>query len=70
MKAKPYTVVTTRMPNELYEILETVAIEKGETVSTIVRDFVRRAALARGHQIAAPLDSLGVGSPPTARDFT
>jgi hypothetical protein len=61
MNAKPYTVLTVRMPNDLQNVLESIAAEKGEAVSTIVRDLVRQVAadVRRG-------DSLGV-SPP--KDF-
>jgi hypothetical protein len=63
MTAKPYTLLTVRMPPDLQEVLETISAEKGESVSTIVRDMVRQAAVdvRRG-------DSLGV-SPPSSRNF-
>jgi len=63
MTAKPYTLLTVRMPPDLQEVLETISTEKGESVSTIVRDMVRQAAVdvRRG-------DSLGV-SPPSSRNF-
>jgi predicted DNA-binding protein len=63
MNAKPYTVLTVRMPNDLQNVLESIAAEKGEAVSTIVRDLVRQVAadVRRG-------DSLGV-SPPSAGIF-
>ena len=44
MKAKPYTVIMVRMPNELHEVLETIAIAKGETLSVVLRDLVRQVA--------------------------
>jgi hypothetical protein len=45
MKAKPYSLLTVRMPTDLQNVLETISAEKGESVSTIVRDMVRRAAV-------------------------
>jgi hypothetical protein len=64
MTAKPYTLLTVRMPTDLQNVLETLSSEKGESVSTIVRDMVRQAAavdVRRG-------DSFGV-SPPSSRNF-
>jgi predicted DNA-binding protein len=63
MTAKPYTLLTVRMPTDLQNVLETLSSEKGESVSTIVRDMVRQAAVdvRRG-------DSLGL-SPPSSRNF-
>jgi hypothetical protein len=63
MDAKPYTVLTVRMPTDLQNVLETISAEKGESVSTIVRDMVRQAAVD-----ARRVDSLGV-SPPSSKDF-
>jgi hypothetical protein len=64
MDAKPYTVLTVRMPNDLQTVLETISAEKGESISTIVRDMVRQVAadVRRG-------DSLAGVSPPSSRDF-
>jgi hypothetical protein len=45
MTAKPYTLLTVRMPPDLHSVLEAISVAKGETVSTIVRDMVRRAAV-------------------------
>jgi len=44
MDAKPYTVLTVRMPNDLQSVLEAISAEKGESVSTIVREMVRQVA--------------------------
>jgi hypothetical protein len=44
MTAKPYTLLTVRMPPDLHLVLEAISAAKGETVSTIVRDLVRKAA--------------------------
>jgi hypothetical protein len=44
MKAKPYALVTVRMPLDLHDVLETIAVTKGETLSVVVRDLVRQAA--------------------------
>jgi predicted DNA-binding protein len=63
MDAKSYTVLTVRMPNDLQSVLEAISAEKGESVSTIVRDMVRQVA-AEGRRG----DSLGV-SPPSAGIF-
>jgi predicted DNA-binding protein len=63
MKAKSYALVTVRMPIDLHDVLETLAVTKGETLSVVVRELVRQAAVdvRRG-------DSLGV-SPPSSRNF-
>jgi predicted DNA-binding protein len=48
MKAKekpPYALVSVRMPLDLHGVLETLAAEKGETLSVVVRDLVRAAAV-------------------------
>jgi hypothetical protein len=63
MTAKPYTLLTVRMPADLQNVLETISAEKGESVSTIVRDMVRAAAVD-----ARRLD-LGLLPPPNAKDF-
>jgi predicted DNA-binding protein len=47
MKAKHYTIVVVRMPHELHDVLETIAISKGETSSVVVRDLVRQAGEVR-----------------------
>ena len=44
MKAKPYALETVRMPLDLHDVLETIAVTKGETLSVVVRDLVRQAA--------------------------
>jgi predicted DNA-binding protein len=46
ISAKPYTLIMVRMPNELHDVLDALAQEKGETLSVIVRDLVRAAAPA------------------------
>jgi hypothetical protein len=52
MKAKPYALVTVRMPLDLHDVLKTIAGAKGETLSVVVRDLVRQAAVdaRRGDQ--------------------
>ena len=45
MKAKRYALVTVRMPLDLHDVLETIAVTKGETLSVVVRDLVRQAAV-------------------------
>jgi hypothetical protein len=65
MKAKPYTLLTVRMPTDLQNVLETISAEKGESVSTIVRDMVRRAAVdARRVDLG-----ISLASGPNAKDF-
>ena len=65
MDAKPYTVLTVRMPNDLQSVLEAISAEKGECVSTIVRALVRQAAAD-----ARRVDhGLMAGSPVSAGDF-
>jgi hypothetical protein len=65
MKAKTYTLLTVRMPPDLQNVLETISAEKGESVSTIVRDMVRKVA-SDGRRV-----DLGVSlaSGPNAKDF-
>jgi hypothetical protein len=65
MKEKPYTLLTVRMPPDLQNVLETISAEKGESVSTIVRDMVRK--------VAADVRRVDVGvslaSGPNAKEF-
>ena len=49
MNAKPYTVLTVRMPNDLQSVLETISAKKGESVSCIVREMVRQVAAGTRH---------------------
>jgi hypothetical protein len=44
MKAKPYSLITVRMPPDLHSVLEALSAEKGESVSCIVREMVRQVA--------------------------
>ncbi len=44
MKAKPYSIVAVRRPHELRDVLETIAVTKGETLSAIVRDLMPQTA--------------------------
>jgi hypothetical protein len=77
MKAKHYTIVVVRMPHELHDVLETIAISKGETSSVVVRDLVRQAGEVRRvdrgipqiQAAASPLDTLAGVSLPAARNF-
>ena len=63
MDEKPYTVLTVRMPTNLQAVLETLSSQKGELVSTIIRDLVRSLAVAddrhvdRGIMAASPVNS-------------
>jgi hypothetical protein len=50
------------MPNELQKALEKISAEKGESISTIVRDLVRDVAAGSGRS-ESPI------SPPSARAF-
>jgi predicted DNA-binding protein len=65
MKEKPYTLLTVRMPPDLQNVLEMISAEKGESVSTIVRDMVRK--------VAADVRRVDLGvslaSGPNAKDF-
>jgi hypothetical protein len=84
MNAKPYTVLTVRMPNDLQNVLESIAAEKGEAVSTIVRSLVRKVAadvrrgdqteiMAGGSDIVADFIESGrrgsTAGSPSAKDF-
>ena len=42
MKAKP-AQITVQMPHELRSALEAIAVEKGETLSVIMRSLARQA---------------------------
>jgi predicted transcriptional regulator len=68
MNAKSYTVLTVRMPNDLQNVLESIAAEKGEAVSTIVRDMVRQVA-ADGRRADRVVPEITAGSPVSARNF-
>jgi hypothetical protein len=85
MKAKPYTLLTVRMPTDLQNVLETISAEKGESVSMIVRSLVRKVAadvrrgdqteiMAGGSDIVTDFIESGrrgstAGSPISAKDF-
>jgi hypothetical protein len=85
MDAKPYTVLTVRMPNDLQSVLEAISAEKGESVSMIVRSLVRKVAadvrrgdqseiMVGGSDIVADFIESGrrgsvAGSPVSAKDF-
>lgn len=69
MKAKPYTLLTVRMPPDLQNVLETISAEKGETVSTIVRDLVRAVAADVRRADHGISQMMAGGSPVSARDF-
>ena len=66
MKEKPYTLLTVRMPPDLQTVLETISAEKGESVSTIVRDMVRKVA-AEVRRVDLGMPHLASG--PNAKDF-
>jgi Ribbon-helix-helix protein, copG family len=42
MKANHYSGVAVRLPTELRDILENMAAERGESLSLIIRDLLRR----------------------------
>jgi hypothetical protein len=67
MKEKPYTLLTVRMPSDLQNVLETISAEKGESVSTIVRDLVRAVDVRRGEPTVPQI--MAAGSPVSANDF-
>jgi hypothetical protein len=69
MKANHYSGVAVRLPTDLRDILENMAVERGESLSLIIRDALRAAVDARRgdstvHQIAP--DSRPA---PTAKSF-
>jgi hypothetical protein len=63
MKAKHSTVVAVHMPHDLRTALEDIAAAKGETLSVIVRDLVRQAA------VGALREPSGGVAPPSSRNF-
>ena len=66
MKAKSYALVTVRMPLDLHDVLETMAAAKGETLSVVVRDLVRKVA-AGDRRVDLGMPHLASG--PNAKDF-
>jgi predicted transcriptional regulator len=47
MKANHYSGVAVRLPTDLRDILENMAVERGESLSLIIRDALREAVAAR-----------------------
>jgi predicted transcriptional regulator len=47
MKANHYSGVAVRLPTDLRDILENMAVERGESLSLIIRDALRAAVDAR-----------------------
>jgi predicted DNA-binding protein len=56
MKANHYSGVAVRLPTELRDILENMAEERGESLSLIIRDMLRRGAAdaRRGDSLGVP----------------
>ena len=52
MKANHYSGVAVRLPTELRDIIESMAAERGESLSLIIRDLLRKATrdVRRGDQ--------------------
>jgi hypothetical protein len=85
MTPKHYTLLTVRMPPDLHGVLEAISVEKGESVSMIVRSLVRKVAadvrrgdeteiMVGGSDIVADFIESGrrgstAGSPVSARNF-
>jgi hypothetical protein len=55
------------VPTELRDILENMAIERGESLSLILRDCLREAVAARLRRCGQT--DKAAGSPVTAKDF-
>jgi hypothetical protein len=66
MAAKPYALVTVRMPLDLHDVLETIGVAKGETLSVVVRDLVRQAAVDT-RRIDRAIPQIMAGSADTVR---
>jgi hypothetical protein len=73
MNEKHFTLLTVRIPPDLQGVLEELSVEKGESVSTVVRAMIRKVAAdvrRSGHETVLPLDGLvAAGSPACARDY-
>ena len=67
MKPNHYSGVAVRVPTELRDILENMAIERGESLSLILRDCLREAVAARLRR-CGQTDKAG-SSPVCAGDF-
>jgi hypothetical protein len=49
MNARPYSLLTVRVPPDLQNALEEISLAKGESVSTIVRSALRAVAADARH---------------------
>ena len=61
MNEKHFTLLTVRIPPDLQGVLEELSVEKGESVSTVVRAMIRKVAAdvrRSGHETVLPLDGL------------
>jgi predicted transcriptional regulator len=65
MKANHYSGVAVRLPTDLRDILENMAVERGESLSLIIRDALRAAVDARRIDHGIPRIMAG-GSPGSA----
>jgi predicted transcriptional regulator len=61
MKENHYSGVAVRLPTDLRDILKNMAVERGESLSLIIRDALREAVAARrvDHGIAGSPVSAG-----------
>jgi hypothetical protein len=66
MKANHHSGVAVRLPNELRGILESMAEERGESLSLIIRDLLRRGT-ADARRVGQT--DKAAGSPVSATDF-
>jgi predicted transcriptional regulator len=66
MRANHYSGVAVRIPTDLRDILESMAVERGESLSLIIRDALREAVAARRVDHSIP-QIRAAGSPVTAK---
>jgi hypothetical protein len=69
MKANHYSGVAVRLPTELRDILENMAAERGESLSLIIRDMLRRGARDAQRVDQTVPRIMADGSPVSARDL-
>lgn len=72
MNEKHFTLLTVRIPPDLQGVLEELSVEKGESVSTVVRAMIRKVAAdvrRGGHETVLPLDGLIAASSLSASNF-
>jgi hypothetical protein len=69
MKPNHFTGVAVRVPTELRDILESMAIERGESLSLILRDCLREAVAARRMRGGQAVPQTAPSPVPTAGSF-